>query len=150
MKFLNISDINLPTVTFGRDELKEINYGATRVVFELQNGSKYDGKVIKFARTKKDIQTNEKEIETWKTEKSRNPEYFCKIHEYDRSGKWIIMDKSHTNVNSRQAHNFREKIRDEYEGIVPEGNLDLISANMGINATTGNIELIDYSWGRIR
>lgn len=141
--------LSLPDITYGRDELKKIEFGSTRIVFEIKRGP-YEGKVIKFARTQEHIKSNKNEVLTWESEKNRNPQYFCPILEYDRdSYRWLIMDKANTTVNGNQARIFREKIKKEYDGLVSNKKFDLISLNMGFHGSKNKIKLIDYSWGEI-
>lgn len=131
---------NKISLKFGANEIKEIDYGATRVAFRIQSGP-MRGKVIKFARQEDDIRMNKNEVRTWqKAKQNGKDEYFCPIVEYDDSYKWIIMESAKTDISHREWSKFREDIKTEF----PDKIIDLVGDNVGRHK--GDLKLIDYPW----
>lgn len=145
MSFLNkmkkFMDNNPARLQFGLNEIEEVNYGTTRVAFQICSGP-MNGHIMKFARTEKMRSINKAEVATWKmAQKQGKEEYFCPIVDYDaESYYWIIMEKATMNVSHRERMDFTEKIEEEF----PEQFIDSASCNVGRHG--GSIKLVDYDW----
>lgn len=134
-------DLNPPQIDFGANEMRELNYGSTRVVFEIVSGP-MAGNIIKFARRDSDKKTNRAEVATWKrAEKEGKTEYFCPIVDYDsQSYSWVVMEKAVMDVSYDQLTEFREEVQEEF----PDQRMDVMSCNIGHH--NDQMKLVDYSW----
>jgi len=140
-KLKNFMDNHPARQKFGLNEIQEINYGSTRVAFEICSGP-MSGCILKFARYNELRSINKAEVATWKmAEKQGKTEYFCPIVDYDAgSYNWVIMEKANMNVSHAERKEFRQEVEEEF----PNHLIDFASCNIGRHK--GNIKLVDYDW----
>lgn len=123
-----------------------LDSGSTRDVYRIvtsEYGSRYEGKIIKFARSSGMREYNRREVQTWNAVEGTDiGAYFCPIRSFDPQYSWLIMDYAEPSAGTDDA----EVIRSEIEKRVEKDVLDIHYNNIGNHHRRGKV-VIDYSWG---
>lgn len=121
--------------------------GSTRVVAETDS---LPGKVVKFPSEQKYIQTNKKELATWKAyRKTDKRDYLVPIDldQSDPNGRYIVMDYADNSSGDKYDLGFEssDKLCEEFDNpnVTPRV-VDLSPPNIAFHE--GDYKLIDYGW----
>lgn len=118
------------------DGLEYIDYGATRITFEIQVGE-YSGCILKLPRLDVNTSYNKNEVYVWTNAPNKIKNRLCPIYDYDQSGRYLVMGKADLNA----SHDDVLEIKNELD--ISKGH-DLNTHNIGVQ--NGKKVIIDYPW----
>lgn len=135
---------------FRDKDLTKLGSGLQRDVYRINTdrfGEQYNGKVVKYAKNKSNIEDNRREFSTWMVVKGTELERdFCPIRDRSENFEYLVMDyaRSASTIRRVDIEDMENRLKEEFS--LHDRIHDLYDGNFGYHKDYGLV-VIDYPWG---